>query len=163
MSKIKLSKTAYCGYIYEDRHAVIVHKEKHPRAGEVEWIEVFERIDALCSFRGRIVFHNPKYDPRLELALNAYRIRCTEPSMESGSENTKRAGIRVGYFEIEAKDGRGLSWIRTPDIISDGLTYQPEMHETFSDLEEKGFGFWGDKRIDVVHRVKSEVPTLAVA
>lgn len=156
-STIKLAKTAYVGYIYADGHAVIIHKEHHAKAGDIEWVEIFEKIDTFCNFSGRIVFHHPNYDARLHLALNAYAIRCAEPSTESGSENTKRQGIRIGYFEIESrtKDSRHtLSWVRTPDLISDGLTYQPEDTEVFADIADKYT--WGMNRIDVIHRIERE-------
>lgn len=162
MTRIKLSKTASHGYIYADGHAVIIHKEDHPKAGEVEWAEIWEKIDTHCNFEGRLVFHHPKYDGRLQLALNAYELRCTEPSLEGGSENTKRHNIQVQHFEIGSKDTRmTLSWTLFPELISDGITYQPEAKEVFSDLDGKYH--WGMTRIDQVHRIEREPTAEGVA
>lgn len=156
------SKTAYCGYIYADGHAVLLHQESHPKAGEVQWAEIWEKLPVRCDFVGRIVFHNPRHDMRLALAVNAERIRATEPSIDHGSENTKRHNLRVASFEIDVKDGSYLHWTMLPDLISSGITYQPECVETFASLDGKYH--WGSTRIDVTHRLpKSEVPTQAEA
>lgn len=155
--KIKLAKTASHAYLFADGHAVVIHKEDHAKAGEVEWAEIFEKLDIHCAFSGRIVFHHLKYDGRFALVCNAYCVRCSEPSVEHGSENTKRHNIRCHHFEIEYKDGRqNLSWTLMPDLISDGLTYQPNENEVFADIADKYH--WCNARISQVHRIPKAEP-----
>jgi hypothetical protein len=141
--KIKIAKTAYVAYLYADRHLLILHREAHSKAGEVEWAEVWECIDADCGFKGRIVFHAPYQDRRLALACQAKRVGCGFPSLDKGSENTKRHGIPVGYFLLDFADGSNLYWNYLPDLISDGLTYQPDTVEEFNPEA----AHWGRVRI----------------
>lgn len=153
---IKLAKTAHCVYLYASRMAVVVHTDvfKHPIAGRKEftWVDIYEKLDVACCFSGRIVFHSPNYDPKAELALNAYQVETSEPSTESGSENTKNQKIRVCSLTIYPKrDSKGFYWIRTPDLISDGMTYQPEVDEAFNPEWFEG-GQWGLHTIGKIYR-----------
>lgn len=161
--RIKLAKTAYVGYIYADGHAVVLHKERHEKAGEVEWAEIWEKIDTHCAFDGRIVFHHPHYDRRLRMALEAYSLRHSVPSVDKGSENTKKHDLRVGTFTIEFKDGADLHWTIMPDIIADGITYQPDCTEVFNPEWDNGYSRWGDCRIAKVHRLPKQVQAETVA
>lgn len=155
--KIKIAKTAECAYVHSDGHVVIIHREKHPRAGEVEWAEIIEKIDTHCSFDGRIVFHHPRYDRRLQLALEAYGISCNVPCLENGSDNSKRKGIEVGHFEIQFKDGVNLSWITMPGTISDDLTYQPDCKDVFNPEWFIGQTWGHSARIGKIHRLPKQV------
>ena len=157
----KLPKTAHCAYIYEDGHAVVIHQQRHDKAGDVEWAVVYEKLDIHCQFTGRIVFHHLRYDRLFQEAANAYSLRASTPSVESGSENTKRMGIRVGNLTVESKDGKSLYWTLMPDLISNGITYQPECKESFSDLEGKYF--FGSTRIAEMHRLPAEQTAEQVA
>ena len=155
--KIKVAKTAYCGYIYADGHVVILHRERHPKAGEVEWVEIFEKIDTHCAFEGRIVFHNLGYERKFRLACEAYTLRATVPSVSNGSDNTKKLGIAVGNFAIEFKDGADLLWSTMPGVLSDGITYQPDVNEAFNP-EWDNWTIWGRSRVGKIHRLsKAEV------
>jgi hypothetical protein len=116
--KIKIAKTAYVGYLYADGHAVVLHREHHSKAGEVEWAEIWEKLDTECAFEGRIVFHDVTRDLRFKLACEAHRIYANAPSLTHGSENTKRKGISVAAFTIEFKDGTELDWVRTPLFLA---------------------------------------------
>ena len=160
---MKLAKTAHCGYIYEDGHAVVVHQENHSKAGHVEWVEVYEKIPGHCSFKGRIVFHHMHYDRLFRMAMEAQNIRCSTASTENGSENTKKLGLRIGNLSLEFKDGGNLYWTLLPDILSNGITYQPEFTESFNPEWKSGYACWGDKRITKVHCLKREAEPLAVA
>lgn len=160
--KPKLLKTAHCGYIYADGHAVILHESKHPQAGTVQWVEIFEKLDTHCNFEGRIVFHHPHYDRKLRLALEAYALRVSKPSLENGSENTRHLGLRIGTFTVEFKDGAHLWWNLMPDVLSDGLTYQPDHFEAFNPEWVAGCSHWWDKRIHTIHRRVTE-PLAAAA
>ncbi len=150
--KIKIAKTAYVAYLYEDRHAVILHREHHAKAGDVEWAEIFEQLDTACQFDGRIVFHDAKRDLRFKLACEAYEVCASEPSIENGSENTKRKSLEFCSFTIRNKDGSELYWLRLPGLISDGLTYQPDCKEAFNPEWGNSVYFWGNSRIDKVWR-----------
>lgn len=152
-NSVKLPKTARCAYLYSDGHAVIVHCEKHPKAGEVEWVEIYERLDVSCGFDGRLVLHHPTYDKRVEMILNAYRVEAKEPSVSVGSDNTKRHDIRVGSIAIEFKDGKSLYWVTMPDLISDGITYQPQCVEP---LNVDDCAVWCGKRVAKLHRAERE-------
>lgn len=157
---VKLPKTAKCAYLYADGHAVIIHQEHHPKAGEVEWVEIYEKLDISCGFEGRLVLHHPSYDKRVELILNAYRVCASEPSVNNGSENTKRRDIRVGSISIEFKDGKSLHWSTIPDLLSDGITYQPKCIEP---LNVDDCLFWCGKRVAKLHRVERDEQPEAVA
>ena len=162
--RIKIAKTAHCAYLYEDRHAVIVHKERHARAGDVEWVEIFERLDMTCQFDGRIVFHNVNRDLRFHLACNAYEVCASEPSIQNGSDNTKRQSIECCSFTIRFKDGTELYWNRIPELVSDGLTYQPDHKEPFNPEWGESTWFWGHTKIAKVHRnAPNAVPVSVVA
>src|SRR5215831_4050565 len=109
--KFKLAKTAYCAYLHSDGHAVIIHQERHPKAGSIQWAEIIEKIDAKCRFTGRIVFHNPYRDHRFRLCLNgASEIRASLPCHENGSDRTREMGLTICSFTIEFKDGSELYW-----------------------------------------------------
>lgn len=153
MKKFQIKKTAYVAYLYADGHAVIVHREKHDKAGDVEWAEIIQKVDIHCAFEGRIVFHEPKRDQRFALALSAYEVAASEPSTENGSENTRKHGMRIGSFTIRWKDSSELYWVRNPDMISDGLTYQPEVKEAFDPEWNESWSRWGSSRIAVIHRL----------
>lgn len=162
--KIKIAKTAYVAYLYEDRHAVILHRERHENAGSVEWAEIYERLDCATMFDGRIVFHDVNRDLRFKLACGAYEVCASEPSMENGSDNTKKRNIRVCSFTIRFKDGTELYWTRTPDEISDGLTYQPDCKEAFNPAWGETEFTWGHTHIAKVHRnAPNAVALVAVA
>lgn len=149
---MKIAKTAHCGYLYEDGHAVVIHKERHAKAGEIEWVEVWEKFDFQCGFKGRIVFHDVVTDLRFKMACEAYLVSASTPSLNNGSDNTKKHGIECGYFRIANKDGTELHWNRTPGILSDGLTYQPDNTDTFAQIVDNGLVLWCGKRIAKVHR-----------
>lgn len=161
MKQFKVSKTAHCGYIYSDGHVVILHKQRHPKAGEVAWVEIIERIDALCRFDGRIVFHDAGRDVRFQMAVNAVELRASLPSVENGSDNTRKRGLRLCSFTIGFKDGTELYWNRMPDLISDGLTHQPEHAEVFDPNWGQSEYFWGDTRINKIHRMPAKIEVAA--
>jgi hypothetical protein len=156
--KIKINKSAHCGYLYADGHCVIIHQERHPKGGDIQWAEIFERVDVSCSFKGRIVFHYPNRDLRLKLACNAHTIRSSAPSVDNGSDNTRKQGLEVCSFTIEFKDGTELYWVRLPNLLSDGLTYQPDNTETFDPEWNVSKFHWGHVRINKVWRVENAAP-----
>lgn len=161
---IKLAKTVRCVYLYADKHAVLVHEER-VKGVSFQHVEIIERLDVSCAFQGRIVFHYPYYDSKAELALNAYQVCMSEASTEQGSENTKKAGIRIGSFTIYAKHDKGaksLHWTRVPDLISDGLTYQPENTDIFNAEMHEG-GQWGTHTISKIHRVERKTEEAVAA
>lgn len=165
-NKIKIdNKTAYCGYLYADGHAVIVHQQEHPKAGSIQWVEIFERVPCKCRFTGRIVFHNMKRDLKFKMAMQASEVRCSAECTENGSDNTRKMGLRVGSFTIEMPNGEELYWVRLPDVISDGLTYQPgdQYAETFDPEWGKEKFSWGSSKITMVHRVTADGPASVAA
>ena len=161
--KLKILKTAAAGYIYSDGHAVIVHREHHPRVGEVEWVEVFEKIPAAVRFTGRIVFSHPDKDRRFRLAWDAREICASTPSTNHGSENTKKLGLNVGSFSLNFADGTDLYWITMPDVIHNGLTYQPDNRDTFDATWEAGCSRWCGHRINIIHRATVAAEPVAKA
>lgn len=161
--KIKLGPTAHCAYLYEDGHAIVTHEERHPKAGAVEWAEVYEKVPVQCNFKGRIVFHYPKHDRLFREAIDAYSLTVREASVERGSENSKRKDIAIGHLEIDYSDGSWLRWTLMPDLISSGITYQPENTEKFSDFDDRDNTYcWGHVRINAIHRLPKAEPQLEV-
>lgn len=151
---VKLGQSAYCAYLYADGHLVIIHEENHPKAGSVQWAEIYERIPANCNFKGRLVFHSPKHDRKLAECINARQITAKEASIDAGSDNTKRKGIAVGSFCIDYHDGTGLWWSTMPDLLSFGVTYQPDVTEAFTEFDDPDKRYhWGNTRINAIHRL----------
>lgn len=159
--KLKIAKTAKTAYLYSDGHAVILHEEDHPKAGRVEWAEVFEKLGPDCRFTGRLVFHNVNWYQTFQFAAQSAVVEASGPSLDQGSENTKRHGYAVGNLSMRPeKSGRGaLHWIMIPDLISSDVTIQGKGHdETFASNTDNGF--WGLVRIAKIHRAPANVETL---
>jgi hypothetical protein len=152
MKTFKVLKTASVGYIYSDGHVVIVHREIHPKAGRIEWAEVIEKAKPHMLFTGRLIFHHVDYDWRFRLALGAVKIWATAPTLEAGSNLTKKAGIRVAHFGITLADGGSLDWTLFPELCGDGIDYQPEATDKFNPSWVKGISRWGNVRINFIHK-----------
>lgn len=167
-------KIPTCAYLYADGHAVVLY-EKDVRLGgsvtRLEYCEVFEKYtDAQLQFTGRLVLHRYHAAAYLRMAKIASRIECQVPSIERGSETTKRLGLAYSdlSFTIDGADvsipflkeeNRPVFSDSYSSICSNGLTYQPSNTDKFADISGDK---WGDAPIVKVHRMpKSEVAQVA--
>ena len=145
-------KTCTCLYLYADGHAVACYEKRDPEAGRVEYVEIYERIVAersFLGFKGRIVFHDG--DAFLPLLKGARHVTAAEPTIDRGSDATKRKGIPVGSLAILPAKGGELRWNLIPDVLSSGITYdegQWEYTETFN----PDVTTWGDRNVAKIHR-----------
>lgn len=152
-------KTCACLYLYADGHAVACY-EKHDReAGRVEYVEIYERIVAARSFlgfKGRIVFHDG--EAFLPLLKGARHVTAESPTVDRGSEATKRRGIAVGGVSILPAKGGELRWHLIPDVLSSGITYD-EAQKGYGEPFNPDASHWGDRHIGKIHR---SAPPVAV-
>ena len=140
-------KTADCAYLYPDGHMVIVHKKPDRDAGEVKWVTIWENIgiDIYVYGEGRLII-----DPEaLPFIRHADRITVKPASVDSGSENTKKLGIRVETISIQNL-ARNDSWhiSNFPDLISSDI-YWNAVSETFADVKNRHY--WNDYKIKKIH------------
>lgn len=130
----KLLKTAQTMYLYSDGHAMICHEKADTDAGRVYWVTAHESIHEKSPHLendGRLIISGPE---AIAMALSAERIRARAASTESGSENTKKAGIAVGHIAFNF--GHGYVYFSTfPDLVSSAFTYQAKHAETWEDVK----------------------------
>lgn len=133
--KVKRSeiKTCNCAYLYEDGHLVMVHRKKDRDAGDVQWVTVYENVGIVCQFEGRLII-----DPSaLPFILMSKRITASEPSVTSGSDNTKRLNIKTGSIILyNGIDHRGWIISTMPDLITSDVRLQSDSAETFDEVKE---------------------------
>lgn len=139
-------------YLYADGHAVISRYEKTKRAGSVEFVEIYEKYGPKCQFDGRIVFYS-----RSGLGQHvkkAKEILATIPSLENGSDATRKAGIMVGSIFLGFGPAEGFRIYDFPGLLSASYTYQPDVIEAYSPHLER----WGDARVHRIHPTKTKQP-----
>lgn len=122
-------KHARTGYLYPDGHLVLVHEK--PRRGYVrpsshEWVTIHERAVSVRFTEGRIIFSAGA----LPLLLHSEVIDAKAPTLEGGSDNSRKAGVAVGHVEFRLKgtpEGfRTFAVHLVPGMISGDLHYQSE-------------------------------------
>lgn len=161
-------KVPVAAYLYSDGHAVVCFEKDVRLGGSVtrfEYCEVFEKYtEAQIQFTGRLVFHQYHAAAFLRLAKIASRIECQVPSIDRGSDNTKRLGlaysdlsftidgadVSIPFFKVDNAPVYEESYT---SICSNGVTYQPTNTDKFTDIiGEK----WADTPIVKVHRLPKE-------
>lgn len=127
----KLLRNVRCGYLYANGKLVLVHEDRHPKAGTVEWVTIHE-TPVHCSFTGRIVLH--RCGP-VRLVLQALRLDVHEPSVDGGSENTRRRNLAIGHVTVTLGPETYTDALFIPivDGLSSDFCYQPE--NVWTDLE----------------------------
>ena len=144
-------KTCRVAYLHSDGHLVIWHSKKDKDAGSVEWVTIWENIgiDVTMPDDRRLIISKGV----LPFLVNATRIRVNPPSVESGSDNTRKMGLSVECIEL--RNGTNEPWVISnfPGVISSDI-YSHESNEKFSDYEGKCR--WGDLPISKVHREKQD-------
>lgn len=143
MAKKKLS----CVYLYASKDdqpafAVEIWEQWHAKSGErIEWAELNTDLKPDLAFDGRLVLHDP--DPWYRFLKSCYQIRVMEPKLRNGSDNTKKHGIAVGHLEIRPYKNGSAMWLnRMPDLISDGITHQPDITCSLENIKaEESFGW----------------------
>lgn len=154
----KLKPTARTAYLYADGHAVVIHEDRHDEAGPVSWVEIVESLDLHCSFEGRIIFSRIDYDARFALLLSnkVDSVYCQSASADYGSDATKRLGLEIGKLSFSGK-GLGLPrselhWYLLSAVLSDGITYQPEVCESFEVYRDNNKWDWSGHHIGAIYR-----------
>jgi len=142
-------KTCNCAYLYADGHLVLVHEKNDNDAGRVNWATVYENVGIRALFNtGRIIV-----DPgALPFVLKSTAIEARAASHNSGSDNTKKANIRVETIILRnGSSHRGFIISNFPDMISSDIKYQPETSGVFT--ETKNLHFWGHYNIKKVYNI----------
>lgn len=141
-------------YVHGDGHILVIF-ERWTGRSHLEIVKVARLPDGVgCNFKGRIVCHNYSGVPMLRaaLAVGLLQVTARVPSVESGSEATKKAGLAIGHIEFSTLVG-GLTHYSYPHI-STGFTYdddQATIRETWEELEaaDKWGGYEIVERIDL--------------
>lgn len=149
-------------YLYADGHAVCVYRETITRRGQVaafEWAEVFEKwTRARCDFEGRLSFSPYSVRFFMDTARRAVVIRAKSPSLDHGSENTRKHGFPVGYLTFDLPgESNCLQLIELPGLISAQWSYCAEDREAFDPHAES----WGQVKISKTHPVNPEPKQIA--
>ena len=150
-------KTCTCLYLYADGHAVACYEKRDPEAGRVEYVEIYEKIVAARSFlgfHGRVVFHDG--EAFLPLLKGARHVTAEPPTIDRGSDATKRKGIAVGGVSILPAKGGELRWHLIPDVLSSGLTYD-EAQMGYGETFDPGATRWGERNVGKIHRSAAPV------
>lgn len=145
-------KTCTCLYLYADGHAVACYEKRDREAGRVEYVEIYERIVAARSFlgfKGRIVFHDG--DAFLPLLKGARHVTAEAPTVDRGSDATKRKEIAVGNLAILPAKGGELRWNLIPDVLSSGITYD-EAQMGYGETFDPGAVRWGERHVGKIHQ-----------
>jgi hypothetical protein len=153
-----MKKKLSCAYLYADGHSVMVYEKNDRDVGRVQFVEIHERwTDGACSFKGRLIFG--RYDSAMmDLCKKAISIQAHEPSVDGGSDNTKRLGIAYGYLTIYISNDKALHFCEMPNLISGSYTYQPNTAESCPSPSES---HWGNYRIAKFHPAKAELQKAA--
>lgn len=144
-------KTCTCLYLFADGHAVACYEKRDPDAGRVEYVEIYERLVAersFLGFKGRIVFHDG--EAFLHLLKRARHVTAEVPTIDRGSNVTKRKGIAVGSLAILPAKGGELRWNLIPDVLSSGITYD-EAQMGYGEPFNRDVTRWGDRPVGKIH------------
>ena len=129
-------------YLYGDGHLVVIFgKWDHTYQRSLERAEVIEKY-ARPSFSGRLVIHECGILPTIQGA----RVRASLPTIENGSENTRRLNLAVGTVSIESEIGS--FHVSILECLSGPFTYQPDVSETFEEVSKERC--WSDTPISKV-------------
>lgn len=140
-----------CTYLFPDGHAVQVFEKHDPDAGLVQFVEVHERFTAArLDFTGRIIFGRHNGGLADVVRRLATGIRATAPSVDQGSEATRKAGIYLGTLTVETKGG-AIYFHEFPALLSGEYTYQPGA--TYAEKFNPDMSSWADHRVAKVHRI----------
>ena len=146
-----------CTYLFSDGHAVQVFEKSDPDAGRLQFVVITERFTtAACEFSGRLIFGR-YHEAIVQLLRTARRIRAQEPSLDAGSENTKKAGIPVGALTVYNQHG-DLHWSSMPSLISAPFTYQAGAH--YDEAFDPHATIWAMHPVSRIIRVPQPQPQL---
>jgi len=76
-----------------------------------------------ASNKGRIVFHRYSENGMLK-AIKGSKVEAILPSFEAGSENTRKAGLRIGSLAINNPKLGKFRWDIIENLLDNGLTLQ---------------------------------------
>ena len=146
-------RTCRVAYLHNDNHLTIWHEKNHKDAGKIEWVTLYENpgIDVNLPENTRLII-NPE---ALPFVLHATYIRGTAATMEAGSDNTKKLGIRVENITIRNGVGNyGWHISNFPGVISSDISLNAhDSEELFEDIAESFR--WGDVHIKKVYRAEA--------
>jgi len=136
-----------CAYLYEDGQVLCIFERTVKDIGKrTEYAKLATKRSVRPNFRGRIVFHQPALLLAISLMKDA-AITINVPSVERGSDNSKKRGLAVNDLIVNSADGY-FSIVMIPDVLSSGITYQPEAQ--FKLINDK----YGDAPVVEVDGVK---------
>jgi hypothetical protein len=119
-----------------------------------------QETDRTTNVPGRIVIHDFRYpkDGFVPLAKGG-RVEAHLPSVQAGSDNTKRHGFEVQYVKLTTKGGLVLSWTDVTSIISSSFTVQAGSQYAVKDGLRQGDLLWSGVTVNKVtdlQKVKQE-------
>lgn len=158
-----MKKELKCTYLFADGHAVQVFTKRDPDAGDIDFAEITEKFtDAKLDFDGRLIFGWGRGE-MARLAQRATRISAKMPSIDNGSESTKKIGQPVGslHFYFGGDWGHALYFSDMPGLISGDYTYQGGAG--YAEVFNPELATWGSCRVARIHRVREALAALAAA
>jgi hypothetical protein len=154
--KIPRNPSLRSAYLYADGH--LVEWYEAPVAGadlKVEFAIIREAFVSNAYFKGRLVIND--YNSWLLPLFEGGTVEYKEPTAERGSDNTQKAGLRIGYLSWwggKNVERRGSITVLDPSLISPPATSQPETNETFASVADAGY--WGD--VQVLSVIRKSAP-----
>lgn len=148
----KLLKTARVMYLYADGHASVVHERRDPKAGNIEWVTLHERlpVQVLSGFSGagakttgRLIINREA----IPLILSSQRIHWYAPEPRHGSDKSKAIGLSVGIIGLNFGSGY-MHMYTIPDVLCGDITIQAGTSETWAEV--KADRRWGSMNVSDV-------------
>jgi prepilin-type processing-associated H-X9-DG protein len=148
----KLLKTARVMYLYADGHASVVHERRDPKAGNIEWVTLHERLpvqvlsgfsSAAAKTAGRLIINREA----IPLILSAQRVHWYAPEPRHGSDKSKALGLAIGIIGLNFGSGY-MHMYTIPDILCGDITIQTDTSETWSEVKEDRR--WGSMNVSDV-------------
>lgn len=93
---------------------------------------------------GRIVLH--RTDGFTKLAKGG-KVSATCPSVDGGSDNSKRLGYEIQYVWLETKSGEKLSWCDVTSVVCSQFTVQAGDEYKLPENVTVGYRLWSGSTI----------------
>jgi hypothetical protein len=139
-------------YLYEDRHAIAVYEKYDADAARyIKFAELHEKFvpdNFSMNFKGRLIIDG-YYRSIIDIIKRGEGLEIREPSINRGSDKTRRLNIAVGRIVIYTNKGE-IVFNHMPDILGDGFTYQPDVTEVYNPHMTS----WCDYNIAKIHRAE---------
>jgi hypothetical protein len=115
---------------------LIVRREKNDKdAGAVTWVEVYEHAGIECDFEGCVSFDGTS--PYRTFLKRAKKISAVAPTLDRGSNATRKLGVTVGAVLVHLKgDPNPVKYHLLPDVLSACVIYDPQVVHSWDGIKE---------------------------